>query len=166
MPFNSVTQYVDGLVNGITVPGISGTLTSWVQPPVLENLNVNGMRAYVWASRVTTSRQTMPRGGDTGGFKKYPWRLQVWLVYETAANQDNFLLSQQFPCMIDAVTATLAAAPMPVFITDPTTMQETQIQSVGEEWDLDADTGRTPATMRMLWYGAVLTNTILEVVQQ
>jgi hypothetical protein len=165
MPFNSVTQYVDGLINGITVPGIAGTLTSWVQPPVLENLNVNGMRAYVWASRVSASRQTMPRG-EGAGFKKLPWHVQVWAVYETAADQDNFLLSQQFPCMLDAIAEALATTTMPLFITDPTTMQESQIQSVGEEWDLDADTARTPATMRMLWYGALFTNTILEVYQQ
>lgn len=163
MPMNSVMQYIDGLINGITVPGISGTLTSWIQPPVLENLDVNGMRAYVWASRVSGGRQTMPRGE---GFQKLPWRLEVWLVYETSANQDNFLLSQQFPCMIDAVTEALSTATMPIVITDPTTMQESQIQSVGEEWDLDAETARTPSTMRMLWYAALLTNDILEVIQR
>lgn len=163
MPMNSVGQYISGLIDGISVPGITGTLTCWVQPPVLENLNVSGMRAYVWAQRVQTSRQTMPRGE---AFKKYPWQVMVWVVYETAANQDNFLLSQQFPCLIDAVSNALATAVMPVVITDPTTMQESQIQSVGEEWDLDAPPGRTPATLRMLWYAALFTHDILEVVQQ
>jgi hypothetical protein len=42
---------------------------------------------------------------------------------------------------------------------------DTQIQSIGETFDLDYPPERTPASMKMIWYSARLGLDVLEVVQ-
>lgn len=164
MPLNTVQSYLKGLLNGLSVPLQSAPLDCFITPPALQDLD--GPHCYVWGGRVSVRRQTMPR---TAGFKAYPWTMSIWLVYESAdtvAGQQNTTIDNEFPVIIDAVTNTLSVATMVDVVTDPTTGQYSQIQSVGETWTLDYPTLRLPETMRMLYYAACISTEILEVVQQ
>lgn len=159
MPLNSVQQYVKGLLDGIEVPGQEQPLVCYVTPPVLEK--PSGPRAYVWGGKVTRDRQTMPRGP---GFAKFSWIIDIWLISLLNPQADG--VDEIFPLVVDAVTNTLATTTMPIVITDPTTGQESQIQAIGESWDLDYPPEHTPATSRMLWYACHIGMDVLEVVQQ
>lgn len=164
MPLNTVQTYLQGLLQGITLPGQTNTLDCFITPPALQDMD--GPHSYIWGGRVDVSRQTMPRGP---GYKKYPWRMSVWLVYETGATiagETNPTIDNEFPLIVDAVTNTLSVATMPLVIQDPDTGQYSQIQAVGESWSLDNPTVRLPETMRLLWYAALITTQVLEVVQQ
>jgi hypothetical protein len=165
MPLNTVQHYLRDAIDGLQIPLPGSTpLDCYITPPVLQDMD--GPHAYVWGSRVSVGRQTMPRGA---GFKRYPWRMSTWVVYETAATiagQTNPTLDSEFPVIIDAVTNLLSGLPMVDIVTDPDTGQYSQIQSVGESWDFEYPTVRLPQNMRMLWYGAYITGDVLEVVQQ
>lgn len=158
MPLNSVQLYVKSVLNGITVPGQPQTLTAAITPPVFED--IGAPRCFIWGGRVQGSRQTMPRGA---GFRKLPWLIDIYLVYLT--NPQNTTVDSEFPLVIDAVLNKLWTTQMPTIITDPATEVVTQIQAIGEEWTLDYPPERTPGTLKMLWYSALLTTTVLEVPQ-
>lgn len=170
MPLLSVQKYARNLIDGMQLPGQQMPLTAHITPPALEDMD--GPKAYVWGGHVNVTRQTMPR---RAGFKQYPWTIDIWLVYLTNADE-NPTLDDEFPQIIDAVTNVFATTTMPVFIdangnvedvsapvTDRTGL--TQIQRVGERWTLDYPPEHTPATLRMVWYSALIAMEILEVVQ-
>ncbi len=170
MPLKSVQRYVKSLLDGITLPGQNMPLVAHITPPSLEDMD--GPKAYVWGGHVNVTRQTMPRGA---GFKNYPWTIDIWLVYLTAADE-NPTLDDEFPDIIDTVTNVFSTTKMPVFIdadgnpqdvSAPVTSRTglTQIQRIGERWTLDYPPERTPATLRMVWYSALLSMEVLEVVQ-
>lgn len=160
--------YLAGLVNGLTVPLQTNVLDCFITPPALQDMN--GPHAYVWGGRVHVGRQTAPRGvAPASGFKSYPWKMSMWVVYESAATvagQTNPTIDNEFPVILDTITNTLSAATMPLIVQDPTTEQYSQISMVAEEWDLDYPTARLPETMRLLWYAALFTIMIQEYVQQ
>lgn len=128
----------------------------------------DGPRAYVWGGRVRSSRQTAPRGP---GMKKFPWQVDVWLVY--LDTPDNARMNEPFPLIIDSVITAVQTTVMPLFIDragvpqgpNATSESDTQIQSIGETFDLDYPPERTPASMKMVWYSARLGLDVLEVVQ-
>lgn len=163
----SVSKYVLGIVNGLAVP-IDGVdpITAWITPPTLEK--ADGPRAYVWGGSLRAARQTAPRGA---GFKKFPWTVSVWLVY--LDTPDNARQNEPFPLIIDTVMSAFMDTTMPLFISaegvpmGPNAVNETdtQIQSIGETFDLDYPPERTPASMKMIWYSARLGLDVLEVVQ-
>lgn len=162
MPLNSVQQYVANQINGLQIPTLAQPLEAFITPPAFEA--INGPKAYVWGGRNRGRRQTMPRGiAPAAGFKRLDWTVDIYLVYETMA--DEPLIDQEFPLIIDAVLTKLWSTTMPVIITDPTTNQVSQIQSVGEEWGLEYPPERTPSTLRMLWYSARIAMDILEILQ-
>lgn len=169
MPLNSVQSYVKGILDGLTLPAPTGqpasTLTAWVTPPTLEDLN--GPRAYIWGGRNRGYRQTMPRAKPnqpaTGGFKWLDWTIDIYLVYLTAP--DDAQIDQEFPLMVDAVLSALWNTTMPVFITDPTTGLESQVLAIGEDWELEYPPERTPATLRMLYYTCRIAMDVREAVQ-
>lgn len=122
----------------------------------------------MWGSRVRGSRQTAPRGP---GFKKLPWNVDAYLAFMDTP--DDALANETFPKVIDAVLWRVFTTVMPLFIdaegnpmgpnqVNPT---DTQIQSIGENFDLDYPPERLPATMKMVWYSARIGLDILEVVQ-
>lgn len=158
MPLNSVQLYVQGLLNNLPVPGGTDTIKAWITPPAAEPLS--GPRAYVWGGHIREGRQTMPRGP---GFRELPWMIEVWLIYETNANVAS--LDQKFPLVIDAVWKKVWTATMPTTITDPTTNVTSQIIAVGEESELEYPPERTPASLRMVLYTALLRVQVKEVVQ-
>lgn len=172
MPLNSVQLYVAGLITAANIIIDDGipALDCWIVPPTLQNMN--GPHAYVWGGRVSTSRQTMPRG-VMAGFKKYPWQIDVYVVFETVANRiQNPNLDSQFPMLIDAITNIFSTTTMPgyidtngVFSTEPVA-GASQIQHIGESWTLDYPAVHTPRTMKMSWFSANIVIDVLEVVQQ
>lgn len=154
---NSIQLYVQGLLNGLAV-GNGQILTAYITPPPVDDLD--GPRAYVWASRARTTRQTMPRGA---GFKKLTWNIDVYLSYETVPDEVD--IDQQFPLIVDAAWWALATTTMPTFIVDPTTQKQSQMLSIGEEWEFEYPPERVPATLRMLYYTARIGFQVYEAVQ-
>lgn len=162
MPLNSVQQFVLQQIDGLQVPTIPQPIEAFITPPPVEP--INGPKAYVWGARNRGRRQTMPRGiAPAAGFKRLDWTVDVYLVYETMA--DDPMVDQEFPLIIDAVLTKLWTTTMPQVITDTVTGQVSQIQSIGEEWTLDYPPERTPATLRMLWYSSRIAMDVLEIVQ-
>lgn len=170
MPLNSVQHYTKDLINNMPLPAVmaqrgNGLLDCWITPPVLQSLD--GPHCYIWGSHVDPKRQTMPRGA---AYKEYPWRMSIWLIYETSAQVGasglNPTLDSEFPVLIDAVTKLLAATTMPILITDPNTGDISQMLWIGESWSLDYPAQRLPATMRMLLYSAEIQMDLMEVFQQ
>jgi len=171
MPLNSIQQYVKGVINGITVAGQTQPLVAYVTPPVVDNAG-GPPKAYVWAGRADSLRQTTPRGA---GFRKINWHIDIYLNYETNPNRPNVggvAVDNQFPLIVDAVLMQLWTTTMPTFIDangtpigDTYQTGATQVHFIGENWTLDYPTERTPATLRMLWYSALLTVDVTEAIQ-
>lgn len=164
MPLDAMQRYCADLINGAAIEIYTGApvLDAWITPPAVQSMD--GPHAYVWGGRVSPVRQTMPR---TQGFKKYPWQISIYLVFETTADRNkNPDLDRQFPQLIDAVTGVFATTTMPLIYLDVETGVYSQIQAVGESWTLDYPVSRAPATLRMVWFSALITMDVLEVVQQ
>lgn len=172
MPLRSVQRYVKGLIDGISIPGQQKPLQAWITPPSVENMD--GPRAYVWGGHLNVTRQTMPRHA---GFQSYPWTIDIWLAHLTVADtQKNPDLDDEFPQIIDTVTQVFRSTTMPVFIDADGNVEDvsapvtdraglTQIQRIGERWTLDYPPEHAPATLRMVWYSALVAMEVLEVVQ-
>lgn len=162
----SVQRYAQGIVDGIVMPDGLPPLTAWVTPPVVEQ--ADGPRAYTWGGRAHGSRQTAPR---TAGMKKIQWVTDIWLAF--LDTPDDALANESFPKVIDAVLWAFFTTVMPVFIDvngnavgpNATSPSDTQIQAVGESWDLEYPPERLPMTARMVWYSARIGMDILEVMQ-
>lgn len=164
---DSVQCYVRGILDNLPIP-VAGIppLTAWVTPPALEQ--ADGPRAHVWGGTVPVSRQTAPRGQ---GFKKFPWTIDVYLVYLTTP--DDGLASEPFPKIIDAVMWAFFTTTMPLFISaegvpmGPNAVNETdtQIQKIGESPRLQYPPEKMVGPMQMLWYTALLQVDVEEVVQ-
>jgi hypothetical protein len=167
VPLASVQLYVQGLLDGLLIPGSTTPLTAQVTPPVIQNLN--GPVAFVWGGSLVASRQTGPRGAPgAAGFKKLMWDVDVWLVLLTNPNSAG--ADQQFPVLVDAVLAQLWSTTMPLFIDGqglPATEGvegTSEILSIGENFRMEYSPVHTPQTQRMLYYDAHLSLGIYEAV--
>jgi hypothetical protein len=164
----SVSAYVRSIIDGLPILYVENMppLTAWITPPALEQ--ADGPRAHVWGGAVDITRQTAPRGP---GFKKWPWVIDVYLVYLTTP--DDGLDAEPMPRIIDAVITQFAATTMPLFIDvygnpmGPNAVNETdtQIQGIGERIRLQYPTEKMAGPMQMLWYTSLLSVDVLEVVQ-
>lgn len=164
MPLNSVQQYVQGVINGISIPGQSQPLVAYVTPPMMDKAG-GPPKAYVWGGRMEGGRRSMPRGP---AFKRLTWLMDIYLTYETNPNRPTIggvTVDAQFPLIVDAVMLQLWTTTMPLFITDPQTGYKSQIWSIGETFSIDYPPERSPATLRMLWYSMLLTVRVEEDVQ-
>jgi hypothetical protein len=162
MPLNSIQWHVKGLIDNLVIPGSTPTLEAFITPPTVDTLD--RPKAYVWGARMRGNRQTMPRGiAPAAGFKRLTWQIDVYLSYET--NPDSPSIDQEFPLIVDAVMAALWSAPMPVFVTDPTTGLQSQLLAIGEEFEFEYPPEKVPATLRMLYYTSRLGMTVVEAVQ-
>lgn len=149
-------------MDGLAVPTIAQPIEAYITPPTVED--IDGPRAYIWGARNRGKRQTMPRGiAPAAGFKRLDWTIDIYLVYLTTPDDSN--VDQEFPLIIDAVLTKLWSTTMPVVITDPTTGQVSQIQAIGESWELEYPPERTPATLRMLYYSSRIAMDVMEVLQ-
>lgn len=158
MSLNAVQLHVLSLLNGITVPGQSDTLTAYVTPPVVEALD--GPRAYIWGGTGREQRRSAPRGY---GFKRVNWSVDTFLVYETDSESSD--LDETFPLILDAVMGALRAAPMPTQLTDPTTGAVSQMTAIGEDFTIEMPPERLLSPPRLLYYAARVTTTVTEDVQ-
>lgn len=163
----SVQLYCKGLLDGLQMPqGVPGPMIARITPPVVEK--ISAPKAYVWGGRVASARQTAPRGP---AFRKFPWTVDVWLAYMDTP--DNALETEPFPRVVDAVMLAFMTAVMPVWIDaggnpvgpNASSATDTQIQAIGERFDLEYPPERTVAAQRQLWYVAHLGVEVLEVVQ-
>jgi hypothetical protein len=158
VPLLSVQTYVQGLLDGLTIPGLSVPLEAYITPPTVED--IDRPKAYIWGSRLRVQRQTMPRGA---GFKHLGWMVDIYLVYET--NPDSPTVDQEFPAIVDAVMSKLWTTPTPLLITDPLTGVVSQLLNVGENFEFEYPPERTPATLRMLFYSCRIGMELYEAVQ-
>jgi hypothetical protein len=158
MPLNSCQLYIHSMLDGLIIPGAAQPLQAYITPPNIEDLD--GPRAYVWGGRLRGKRQAGPRGP---GFKHLQWTIDVYLSYLTVPDGAN--IDQEFPLIVDAIMAATWATKMPLVITDPTTQVMSQIQSIGEDFDLEYPPERNPATLRMLYYTCRVGLDVFEVVQ-
>lgn len=170
MPLNSVQLYVKGILDGLTVPGMTKTVAAFVTPPTV--MNIDRPVVCVWGARLHGKRQTAPRVynavvQNASGYKELNWIVDLYLSYETVArnNQNGDTLDQEFPLFVDAVMNATWVTEMPVVIQDPSTGQYSQILSIGEEFEMDYPPEKTPATLRMLYYTTRLGLVIKEAVQ-
>lgn len=167
MPLASVQLYVQGLLDGLLIPGSTKPLKAQVTPPVIQKLS--GPMAFVWGGSLVVTRQTGPRGAPgEAGFKKLLWDVDVWLVLLTNPNSSG--ADQQFPVLVDAVMAQLWTTAMPLFIdgqglpANEGDAGTSQILEVGEAFRVEYAAVHTPQTQRMLFYDAHLALQIYEAV--
>jgi len=175
MPLNSVQLYVKGLLDGLTIPGPPGeastSLTAWITPPTLEDLDAP--RAYIWGGRQRAHRQSMPRVTNftqsTGGFKFLDYTIDIYVVYLT--NPQDTMVDQEFPIILDTILYQLWNTTMPIFIdSQGNEVSEggeniSQVLSIGEQWDMEYPPEKTPATQRMLYYTARISMLLQEAIQ-
>jgi hypothetical protein len=163
----SIQKYVQGQLNGLAMPDpVPGPLVAWITPPVWERLNAP--RAYVWGATLNAARQTAPRGP---GMKKFPWAVDVYLVYldtpDDARNNEGFAL------VIDTIMTQFMTTVMPLWIDNQgspagpnaSAPTDTQIQAIGENFSLRYPPEKLASYQRMVWYSAVLSIDVLEVLQ-
>ena len=108
MPLLSVQRYIQGVFDGLPVPGQAKALVAKITPPVSQNLD--GPVAFVWGGSMRAERQAGPRGkpggpATTAGFKHLQWDVDVWLCYLT--NPKSPTLDSQFPAFVDAVMSVM-----------------------------------------------------------
>lgn len=170
MPLLSVQMYVQGVLNGLSVPGQAKALKAQITPPTTQKLE--GPVAFVWGGSMRSERQAGPRGTPGhAGYKHLAWDVDVWLVYLT--NPNSTTLDSQFPAFVDAVMAKVWSTPMPLFIDSQgapagqTAIAQgvTQILSIGENFRLEYSPVHAVASQRMLYFDARLTLSIYEAVQ-
>lgn len=172
MPLMSTQYYLQGLLNGLVVPGVGKPLVAYVTPPIVDKLS--GPKAYVWGGTLAVSRQSGNRGpAGAAGFKKLMWDADVWLIYLT--NPNDASVDTEFPQVVDAVMAqlwstriplwiTALGVPIPPPVTDPPA-GASQVLEIGEEFRMEYSPVHTPASNRMLFYSARLSLQIYEAVQ-
>lgn len=171
MPLSSVQQYIQKQLDGLPMPAGMPNLEAYITPPTVED--IDGPRAYVWASRMRARRQTGPRinAYATGpGFKHLDWTIDVYLTYETTPDTET--VDVDFPSICDAVMTKLWTTTMPTFIDangnvspTPPAGSNSQIVAVGEEFDFEYPPERVPATLRMLYFTARFGFNVYEAVQ-
>lgn len=162
MGLNAVLQHVNGLLQGLPIPGTvpTATVSSVITPPPIEALD--GPRAYVWSEGTEgpMTRQSMPRGQ---GFVTTPWLVDVYLDGLDLA--DDPTIDQNFPVIIDVIRRALLAATMPLMITDPATGIESQLLEIGERIWPDYPPPRATQKGRTLLYQARIRTLVREAEQ-
>lgn len=158
MGLNAVLQHVKGVVDGLAIPGQQKPLNAAVVPPPLEPMS--GPMGWITPGPMRGQRQTAPRGP---GFTQPLWQVDITLDLQDLPTDPG--LEQAYPLIVDAVLAALWAAPMPVFITDPTTGVKTQMLAIGEEYEFAAGNWVTTAAGRMILFRGRITTTVREAQQ-
>lgn len=149
MAMNSVLQYMQGLLNGLTIPGQSKPLATVLVPGV--QMPLTGPIALIIPGPVHGERKSAPRGQ---GLIEIPWWIDIYLKYETNPNAE--LLDQLFPLIVDAILYACWKPGLPLYLTDPTTGRITNLVALGEAFEVDPQPPETPATMRSLLFSALI----------
>ena len=136
MPIASVLGYLQGLLDGLPMPGSLPPMDAYAVPPPDPNVQSDIPTVYIWPTDFGEARDpnaggsSMPRNTGPGTFSGVklithePHLFIVWM----GANDDG-----SFPGIVDAAMKAMRFAyPMPTIVTDPNDGTESQINDVGE----------------------------------
>lgn len=138
MPINSVQTYIQGLLDGLPMPGSIENLVAYITPPD-PNVEADRPTAYIWPATGEESRDsskvgTVPRNtgpGTPSGWKNIAHTVDIWLVYFGQDDDPN--ADTQFPGIVDAVMYALRTSPERPLVVDPYTEQQTWLLDIGEK---------------------------------
>lgn len=172
MPVNVVLQALKGILNGLVLPGGSGTLEAFISPP---NPRAEAPPAiYIWASRGPESRQALPRNQTStpvtapvtqaqAGWKELNHSVDAYLVWFGSADSPN--ADVNFPLAIDGVMDALRTGPSPLYTSDPETGRQSDLVDIGERMTYQLIPPRAVANQRQLRYDCLITIQVLEIFQ-
>lgn len=147
-----------------------GLLEAFIAPPN-PNTEARDPAAYIWGSRGTETRLTVPRAQPgvlaSGGNKTIVHEVDIWLVWFGQADVAN--VDTQFPAVIDAVCACLRNTKLLDAVTiqavDPVTGQVSDLLNIGEALNWEYAPVKVTADQRYLRYDALITCEVVEIIQ-
>src|SRR5262249_2229194 len=114
------------------------------------------------------NRESVPRNHgrptvNAAGFKNFRHQLEIYVVYPLSDDEPDS--DSAFPGVMDEVMWALRTTPVPQVITDPLTGFQSQLANTGEEmtWEIAAPQALEP--QRWSWYAALITVSLLEMIQ-
>ena len=136
MPISSVLNYLQGLLDGLPMPGGLDNMNAFAVPPPDPYVETTTPTVFIWPTDFDEARDTskggssMPRNtgpGTFSGVKMFTHEPHLFIMW-MAANDDP-----SFPGIVDFVMKALRFAyPMPTIVTDPNDGTQSQINDVGE----------------------------------
>jgi hypothetical protein len=136
VPIASVLGYLQGLLNGLPMPGSLPPMDAYALPPPDPNVQSEIPAVYIWPTDFGESRNTfeggssMPRNtglGTFSGVKRFNHEPHLFIVWMGADDDPSF------PGIVDfAMKALRFAYPMPTIVTDPNDGTQSQVNDVGE----------------------------------
>jgi len=168
MPVVSALTYVQGLINGIPVPGtagLSGPLVALITP--YDPDESGEARAYVWPASGNENRLAFPR--NTGPNTPAAWKnvyhnIEIFLTWFDNSDTDADV-DTSFPALIDAVMDVLRTSTDPQLVTDPYTGRQSQMVNLGEDQNYEYIPPHSTADQRQLRFDARITTRLLELIQ-
>lgn len=137
MPLNTMNVYMVDLLAGTTSPFLAPLRTvrssDIPTPGKYDAVDIGGVMrpvpyGFIHVGVGHEQRQTMPR---PVAWKKTEWTTDV--ILQAVLDPDSTDIDKAMDCLVDAVTMTLNQTEMPVIVTDPDTLYQSQVLSVGEE---------------------------------
>jgi hypothetical protein len=138
LSINAAQVYIQGLLNGLAMPGSAPDLVAYITPPAVDTNPDATPRAYVWPASGNESRNpalggTVPRASTLGGpsgTKPVVHTLHIYVIWDQA--NDDPQADTWFPGMLEAIMSTLRVSQDPVQVTDPYTSISSWLVDVGE----------------------------------
>lgn len=168
MPLAGAMLFVQGLLDGLPMPGGSPRLAAWITPDDPDPDPAERPAAYIWPLPGDEKRLTVPRNtgpGTPAGWKTLCHDIGIYLIwFGSDADPDA---DTAYPGYLDALMDALRTAwPMPAFITDPNTGEVTQVVNAGEDMHYDSPPPRSVADQRYLRYEALIHVPVTEQIQR
>jgi hypothetical protein len=167
MPVNTVHRALLEILDGLILPGTTGTLAAFITPP--DPRDDPPPAIYLWASRGSERRQALPRGNTPGAGSLAGWKeidhivegYLTWFGEDTDPDADT-----NFPAVLDAVMFALrTSGQSPLYTSDPLTGLQSDLVDIGERIEYELVPPRSTANQRYLRYDALLTIHVLEFFQ-
>jgi hypothetical protein len=158
MTVNAVENYVQGLLDGLTVPQFAAPTQAYVLPPPVVMLAPNP-QVFVWGGTWHEERHTLPR---ILGDKRITYSLSVWLQAATSNDPNDEYGPTAFPILIETIAGVLRTTPIPAAIIDPDTGIASIVQTIGEKIDFAHPPPVASEDQRTLWHVATLKLYIVE----
>jgi hypothetical protein len=157
MPLVTAQLYIQGLINGLVIPGPAntGVLQAFITPPD-PNFD-SAPAAYIWPSKGDEHRQSVPRNigpGTRAGWKTVDQQFDIWLAWFGEDTDPQADIA--FPSIVDSVMFTLRTSPDPAPVVDPDTGAVSWMVGVGERMSWDFAGVRSVADQRYLRYSALV----------
>jgi hypothetical protein len=169
VPINSAQVYIQGLLNGLPLPGGIPNLAAYITPPD-PNVEAEVPTVYVWPatgdeSRDSTKVGTVPRNtgpGTPSGWKNIEHTLDLWVVF--FGQDDDPASDTLFPGIVDAIMFTLRTSPERPLVVDPYTEQQSWLLDIGERMSYRIDL-RALSDQAFNRYDAQITVSLVEALQ-